>query len=140
MLEKEKYILNNLEGIKNQKHPMYKCHCSMESHVSNRYARYITSSPYAFSLKGLENKLQLLVLNANKHNLTFEDFLLLKYGNNEYQEIIKRIKKITNITYRIKVIDRKDIEEIRDINVTLPRFYNNSTQDYVNRLISLKGI
>ena len=140
ILEKEKYILNNLEGIKNQKHPMYKCHCSMESHVSNRYARYITSSPYAFSLKGLENKLQLLVLNANKHNLTFEDFLLLKYGNNEYQEILKRIKKITNITYRIKVIDKKDIEEIKDINVTLPRFYNNSTQDYVNRLISLKGI
>lgn len=140
MIEKQDYILNNLDGIKNQKHPMYKCPCSMEGHVSNRYARYITSSPYAFSLDGLENKLQLLVLNANKHNLTFEDFLLLKYGNNEYQEILKRIKKITNITYRIKVIDKKDIEEIKDINVTLPRFYNNSTQDYVNRLISLKGI
>lgn len=140
ILEKQKYLLNNLEGIKNQNHPMYKCHCSMEGHVSNKYARYITSSPYAFSLEGLENKLQLLVLNANKHNLTFEDFTLLKYGKNEYDQILQKINNLTNLDYRIKLIDNKHKAKINDINVNLPKFYNNSTQNYINNLLSQKMI
>lgn len=139
MLEKQKYILNNLEGIKNQNHPMYQCPCSMEGHVSNKYARYITSSPYAFSLDGLENKLQLLVLRANNYNLTFEDFIKLKYGKNHFKEILNNIKKITNINYRIKVIN-SNIKEAIDINVPLPKFYDNSTQDFFNNLISQKMI
>ena len=139
MIEKQNYILKNLDGIKNQNHPMYKCPCSMEGHVSNRYARYITSSPYAFSLDGLENKLQLLVLRANNHNLTFEDFLELKYGKNQFNEILNNIKKITNIKYRIKVIDT-NIQKSININVPLPKFCDNSTQDYFNNLISQKMI
>ena len=139
ILEKQNFILNNLNGIKNQKHPMYKCPCSMEGHVSNRYARYITSSPYAFSLDGLENKLQLLVLRANNHNLTFNDFIDFKYGKNQFEEIINNINAITNIKYRINVID-KNIKKLTDINVPLPKFYDNSTQDFFNNLISQKMI
>ena len=139
MIEKQDYILNNLDGIKNQKHPMYKCPCSMEGHVSNRYARYITSSPYAFSLDGLENKLQLLVLRANNHNLTFNDFIDFKYGKNQFEEIINNINAITNIKCRINVID-KNIKKLTDINVPLPKFYDNSTQDFFNNLISQKMI
>lgn len=60
------YIINNLDGIKNQKDENYKVHCSMESHVNQAFARYITSSPYGFSEQGLENKLKLLVYKANK--------------------------------------------------------------------------
>ena len=56
MLEKQTLFLNNLDGIKNQHHELYYCHCSMEGHVSNKYARYITSFPYAFSIDELENK------------------------------------------------------------------------------------
>ncbi len=139
ILEKQNFILNNLDGIKNQKHPMYKCSCSMEGHVSNRYARYITSSPYAFSLDGLENKLQLLVLRANNHNLTFNDFIDFKYGKNQFEEIINNINAITNIKCRINVID-KNIKKLTDINVPLPKFYDNSTQDFFNNLISQKMI
>ncbi len=139
ILEKQNFILNNLNGIKNQKHPMYKCPCSMEGHVSNRYARYITSSPYAFSLDGLENKLQLLVLRANNHNLTFNDFIDFKYGKNQFEEIINNINAITNIKCRINVID-KNIKKLTDINVPLPKFYDNSTQDFFNNLISQKMI
>ena len=139
MIEKQNYILNNLDGIKNQKHPMYKCPCSMEGHVSNRYARYITSSPYAFSLDGLENKLQLLVLRANNFNLKFEDFLELKYGKNHFKEILDNIKKITNIKYRIKVIDT-NIKKTININAPLPKFDNNATQDFFNNLISQRMI
>ena len=139
MLEKQNYILNNLEGIKNQNHPMYQCPCSMEGHVSNKYARYITSSPYAFSLDGLENKLQLLVLRANNHNLTFEDFINLKYGENQFNKILDNIKQITNIKYRIKVINTNN-KELININVPLPKFYDNSTQDYFYNLISQRMI
>ena len=139
MIEKQNFILNNLDGIKNQKHPMYKCPCSMEGHVSNRYARYITSSPYAFSLDGLENKLQLLVLRANNFNLTFEDFIELKYGKNHFNEILDNIKKITNIKYRIKVIDT-NIKKSININAPLPKFDDNATQDFFNNLISQRMI
>ena len=76
------YIINNLDWIKKQNHPDYKCHCSMEGHVNHAFARYITSSPYGFSEQGLENKLKLLVYHANKVELTIEDYYNLKYENN----------------------------------------------------------
>lgn len=72
------YIINNLEGIKNQKDENYKFHCSVEGHVNQAFARYITSSPYGFSEQGLENKLKLLVYHANKIDLTIEDFYNLE--------------------------------------------------------------
>ena len=61
------YIINNLEKIKNQNDEDYKVHRSMEGHVNQAFARYITFSPYEFSKQGLENKLKLLVYHANKH-------------------------------------------------------------------------
>ncbi len=44
MKEHMNYILNNLEGIQNQSHVDYKVHCSMEGHINQAFARYITSS------------------------------------------------------------------------------------------------
>lgn len=97
IIQKQNTIINNIDGIINQQDEDYKCPCSMESHVSNCYARYITSIPFAFSKNGLENKLKLLVLNANHHELTLDEFYHLKYSNNEYNKIINDMKKITNI-------------------------------------------
>lgn len=140
--DKEKYIrikqntiLNNIDGIINQYHPEYKCPCAMEGHVSNRYARYITSSPYAFSLDGLENKLQLLVLNANKHDLTFEEFLTLKYGKNEHIEIIKHMQEITNIKFRQTLVDTKYQKEI-NISISTPNFDTFEVRDKYNYLMN----
>ena len=99
MKEHMNYIINNLDGIKNQNHPDYKCHCSMEGHVNQAFARYITSSPYGFSEQGLENKLKLLVYHANKVELTIEDYYNLKYGNNSYENINIKINKLTKIKY-----------------------------------------
>ena len=93
MIDHMNYIINNLEGIKNQKDKDYKVHCSMEGHVNQAFARYITSSPYAFSEQGLENKLKLLVYHANKHELTIQDYYNLKYGKDNYEEINIKIKK-----------------------------------------------
>lgn len=140
MIEKQNYILNNLEGIKNQKHPKYKCPCSMESHVSNRYARYITSIPYAFSLQGLENKLKLLVINADAYDLTFEDFLNLKYGENHYKTINENIEKIVNIKFSSSLTKNLSVSPAVDLNVPLPLFDKPSTQDYLNRLIAERKI
>ena len=47
----------------------------MEGHVNHGFARYITSSPFGFSLEGLNNKLKLLVHFKNNHELTIEDYL-----------------------------------------------------------------
>ena len=132
---KQTTILNNIDGIINQNHPEYKCSCAMEGHVSNRYARYITSSPYAFSLQGLENKLQLLVLNANKHDLTFDEFLTLKYGENEHNEIINHFKELTDIKFKQTLFDTKNNKTI-NISVPKPKFDSLEVQTKYNYLIN----
>lgn len=120
MKEHRDYIINNLEGIKNQKDEDYKVHCSMEGHVNQAFARYITSSPYGFSERGLENKLKLLVYHANKHELTIEDYYNLKYGSNSYEDINNKIKKICNIRYDQKLSSNHRLEY--KINTNLPIF------------------
>lgn len=135
MIENMNYLLNNVDGIKNQRHPLYKCACSMEGHVSQAYARHITSSPYAFSLDGLENKLQLLTMKANQIELTLNNFLQLKYGENEYQRIIEQFKTTQNITIRDLNLNFVPSKKIEDLDIPLPIFDNVSTQDYFKRLI-----
>ena len=70
MIKQQNYLLNHLNGIINQNHPDYKCPCSMEGHISNKYAKFITSRPHAYSLDGLENITQLLTMKANNIKLT----------------------------------------------------------------------
>ena len=136
MKEHMNYILNNLEGIKNQTHPLYKCPCSMEGHVSNQYARYITSSPYGFSEQGLNNKLKLLVYKANKHNLTIEDYYNLKYGNDYYKEINIKINKLTNIKYDQKLSSNHSLEY--KINTNIPIFDNKEDNNKLKEMISMR--
>lgn len=135
MKEHMNYILNNLDGIKNQEHPLYKCHCSMEGHINQGFARYITSSPYGFSKQGLENKLKLLVYHANKHELTMEDYYALKYGSNSYEDINIKIKKLTNIKYDQKLSSNHSLEY--KINTKLPIF---DTPKQNNRFKELTAI
>ena len=132
--DKSQYLLNNIEGIKNQKHHSYKCPCAMEGHVSQTYARYITSSPFGFSKRGLENKLKLLVYKANKINLTIEDYYNLKYGKNEYKEINENIEKLTNIKFDSKLT--KNHSENYDINVPIPIFDNPSDNNKLKEIIT----
>ena len=118
MKEHMNYIINNLDGIKNRNHPDYKCHCSMEGHVNQAFARYITSSPYGFSEQGLENKLKLLVYHGNKVELTIEDYYNLKYGNNSYENINIKINKLTKIKYDQDLSSNHRLEY--KINTSLP--------------------
>ena len=135
MKEHMNYIIKNVEGIKNQKDENYKVHCSMESHVNQAFARYITSSPYGFSLDGLENKLKLLVYHANKIDLTIEDYYNLKYGNNEYDEINIKINKICNIKYDQRLSRNHPLEY--KINTNIPVL---DTPEENNRLRELLAI
>lgn len=136
MIEHQNYILNNLEGIKNQKDKDYKVHCSMEGHVNQAFARYITSSPYGFSEQGLENKLKLLVYHANKHELTIEDYYNLKYGNNNYKEININIKKLCNIKYDQKPSSNHSLEY--KINTNLPILDNASENNRLKELTAIR--
>lgn len=142
--EQEKYmkehmncIINNLEGIKNQDDPLYKCPCSMEGHVNQGFARYITSSPYGFSEDGLENKLKLLVYHANKHELTIEDYYNLKFGTDEYKEINVKIKKLTNIKYDQKLTTNYSNRNNLTINCPLPLY---DYKDNRNKLRDINNI
>ena len=132
MIQHMNYIINNLEGIKNQNDKDYKVHCSMEGHVNQAFARHITSSPYGFSKRGLENKLKLLVYHANKHELTIEDYYNLKYGTNSYEEINIKIKKLTEIKHDRKLYVNSSAEY--KINTTLPILEDPT---YTNRLKEL---
>ena len=136
MNEHMNYIINNLDGIKNQLDVHYKCHCSMEGHVNQGFARYITSSPYGFSEQGLENKLKLLVYHANKHELTIDDYYNLKYGTNSYEDINFKIKKITNIKYDQKLSSNHSLEY--KINTSIPIFDNSEDNNKFKELTSMR--
>lgn len=136
MKEHMNYIINNLDGIKNQKDEDYKVHCSMEGHVNQAFARYITSSPYGFSKQGLENKLKLLVYHANKHELTIEDYYNLKYGNNSYEDINIKINKLTNIKYDQKLSSTHSLEY--KINTRLPILDSPSDNNRLKELTAIR--
>ena len=136
MKEHMNYIINNLEGIKNQNDEDYKVHCSMEGHVNQAFARYITSSPYGFSEQGLENKLKLLVYHANKHELTIQDYYNLKFGNNNYEDINIKIKKVCNIKYDQKLTSNHPLEY--KINTNLPMFDSPSENNKLKELTHLR--
>ena len=108
----------------------------MEGHVNHGFARYITSSPYGFSLQGLENKLKLLVYHANKVDLTIEDYYNLKYGNNNYEEINIKIKKICNIKYDQKLSSNHSSEY--KINTSLPILDSPSENNKLKQLTSIR--
>ena len=136
MKDHRDYIINNLEGIKNQKDEDYKVHCSMEGHINQAFARYITSSPYGFSERGLENKLKLLVYHANKINLTIEDYYDLKYGTNSYENINIKIKKLCNIKYNQKLSSNHQSEY--KIETKLPILDSASENNRLKELINLR--
>ena len=121
MIMHRDYILNNLDGIKNQKHPEYKCPCSMEGHVNHGFARYITSSPYGFSPDGLENKLKLLVCYKNNYELNIEDYYSLKYGEDKQQTINIKIRKLTDIKYNQKLTTNIP-KTYENLNSGIPKF------------------
>ena len=87
MLEKQNYLINHIDGIINQNHPDYKCPCSMEGHISNKYAKFMTSRPHSYSLDGLENSVQLLTMKANNINLTEEIYSKFKTGESTYKKL-----------------------------------------------------
>ena len=101
----------------------------MEGHVNQAFARYITSSPYGFSNQGLKNKLKFLVYKANKIDLTIEDYYSLKYGDNVYEEINIKIRKLTNIKYDQKLTSNHSHDY--SINVSLPRFNSPKENNYI---------
>ena len=139
MKEHMNYIINNVDGIINQMDKDYKVHCSMEGHVNQAFARYITSSPYGFSESGLENKLKLLVYHANKHELTIKDYFNLKYGNNSYEEINIKIKKLCNIKYAQRLTSNHSSNY--SIDVPLPRFdsfEDNTFLSYIQNFNKVK--
>lgn len=129
------YFLDNIDAIKNQRLDDYKCPCSMEGTISNKFARYITSSPYSFSPRGLKNKLKLLVIKANKHELTFDDYLLLKYSKDEDDLIIENINKVTDIKVKFSI---KDVSNFIPVSSSIPYFKDTEINDYINNLINTR--
>lgn len=135
--EKMNYLLNNIEGIKNQKHELYTCPCSMESHVSSAYARYITSIPYSFSLNGLENKIKLLVLRADHYTISYEDYMKFKYGKDEALVYLEELEKSMNVI-RIKI--KKYNNEYEPITSKLPTFENNEMNNLLTTITANRKV
>ena len=98
MIKVQNFLIDNIEGVINQKHPLYKCPCSMEGHISNKYAKFITSRPHSYSEDGLENIVQLLTMKANKIKLTEEIYSNFKFGISTYKQLNleKYINKFRN--------------------------------------------
>ena len=126
MIQKQNYLINHIDGIINQNHPDYKCPCSMEGHISNKYAKFITSRPHSYSKDGLENITQLLTMKANKIRLTEEIYYKFKTGESTYKKLNLE-KFITNF--------RNQANEIIDNNLKYYKQYkidNNNFSDKDN--------
>ena len=87
MIKQHNYLINHIDGIINQHHPDYKCPGSMEGHISNKYAKFLTSRPHAYSNDGLENITQLLTMKANNIKLTEEIYYNFKTGESVYKKL-----------------------------------------------------
>lgn len=87
MIKVQNFLVENIEGIINQRHPLYKCPCSMEGHISNKFAKFITSRPHSYSEEGLENIVQLLTMKANNIKLTEEIYHKFKNGESTYKKL-----------------------------------------------------
>ena len=108
MIKVQNFLIDNIEGIINQRHPLYKCPCSMEGHISNKYAKFITSRPHSYSEDGLENIVQLLTMKANKIKLTEEIYSNFKSGISTYKQLNLE-KYINNFRNQAnKLIDQKN--------------------------------
>ena len=59
----------------------------MEGHISNKYAKFITSRPHSYSEEGLENIVQLLTMKANNIKLTEEIYHQFKTGESTYKKL-----------------------------------------------------
>lgn len=103
IIKKQNYLLNHIDGIINQQHPDYKCSCSMEGHISNKYAKFITSRPHSYSEDGLENITQLLTMKANNIKLTEEIYYKFKTGESSYKKLNLE-KFITQFKYQANKI------------------------------------
>ena len=126
MIQKQNYLINHIDGIINQNHPDYNCPCSMEGHISNKYAKFITSRPHSYSKDGLENITQLLTMKANKIRLTEEIYYKFKTGESTYKKLNLE-KFITNF--------RNQANEIIDNNLKYYKQYkidNNNFSDKDN--------
>lgn len=133
MIQKQNHLISNTEGIKNQHDPLYECHCSMEGHVSNKYARYITTSPQAYSEKGLKNKLKLLVMRADGVDLSFNDFLHLKYEKDRYETIIKNTKSFkTNFKLQINQNEVKN----NGVGISIPKLKDVAENNALSEMLS----
>jgi hypothetical protein len=100
MIKKQNYLLNKITGIINQNHPDYRCPCSMEGHISNKYAKlYYFKASLLYSTDGLENIVQLLTMKANNIKLTEEIYHQFKTGQATYKKL--NLEKFTT-DYRLQ--------------------------------------
>lgn len=130
-----KYLINNIHGIINQKHDLYTCPCSMEGHISNVYARHMTSRPHAYSLDGLENIVQLLTMKANNIELTEELYIQFKKGESTYKKLNLE-KYINNYKKQSKIISNKIsvFDTIHTVNNSSFSIFDNYRLDfYLNK-------
>lgn len=124
IIKKQNYLINHIDGIINQRHPDYKCPCSMEGHISNKYAKFITSRPHSYSKDGLENITQLLTMKANKIRLTEEIYYKFKTGESTYKKLNLE-KFITNF--------RNQANEIFDNNLKYNIQYQIDNNNFNNK-------
>ena len=74
--------------------------------------------------------------NANKIDLTIEDYYNLKYGSNSYEDINIKIKKLTTIKHDTKLTSNHSLEYI--INTKLPILDTPSENNRLKELTSIR--
>lgn len=132
IIKAQNYLIKNINGIINQQHKEYKCPCSMEAHISHKYARFITSRPFAFSIEGLTSKIQLLNFHANNKQFDFNTYLKFKYNSDDYYK--KLLKDDFKTKFRLQ-----SNSQINPLNKYYVDFHVTTSDKYINERF-LNGI
>lgn len=126
-----KYILNNVEGIKNLYRNKKELHgCSAEGHISHIYSDRMSSRPMGWSTKNINNMSRLRT--AKEDNISTEEIL-----NNSNKVIeLKEIQKIRNQA-NAKI---KESVNFKPVNVPIMNFGTTEEKIFFKNLLEYKAV
>lgn len=126
-----KYILNNVEGIKNLYRNKKELHgCSAEGHVSHIYSDRMSSRPMGWSTTNINNMSRLRIAKEDK--VSTEEIL----KNSKKVIEFKEIEKIRNQA-NVKI---KESINFKEVNVPIMNFGTREEKIFFKNLLEYKAV
>ena len=126
-----KYILNNVEGIKNLYRNKKELHgCSAEGHISHIYSDRMSSRPMGWSTTNVNNMSKLRI--SKEDNISIKDILESSKKIIEFKEI-EKIRNQANAKI-------KDSINFKPVSVPIMKFGTQEEKLFFKNLLEYKAV